>query len=728
MPFPEGVPSVPVRYTVTSPTGGGPGGGTIQLMPSVPAIRIPGADGVFTGSGTYQLANGEMLDADGEPVRLLPNNIPGANPTTWSWLAIEAINGAQPRHFYFTLDADQGEVDLGAIQQLAPDLAEYVAVPGASAYDAWLAAGNTGTEEEFLASLVGPPGDIAAAIEYTDDTVTQALAAEVARADTAYDPAGAADAARDTAISAAAGDATAKASNAQTAAINAAAADAATKASSAQAAAIDAASTDAASKAATAQSAAVAAAAISAATLYLPNAIQAVDAYLAGATPSTPRFFAHRGRGMVGPEHVMTGYRASAAQGFPLEVSVGRDASGQLWCLHDDTLDRTTNRTGLLSSYTTEEVAQQVRTNERARVGPGWAEQPLVPLREVLDEFLGKTIIFLEPKGNDAVVPCQALLDTFYPHAPRSVIWKCHIGTASLPWAKAPQRGYRTWVYLDAGTSDATMDSKDSMVDYWGVSTTFTDLRIQQVVARGKPVFSWPVYRRSQVARLAGLGVVGMMASDPKYVSTSTPQRTFSRWELGVKETGGTPTLDYDPVYALKYEEGADAGWVSINALPNQSYGLGTYSPVQGSAAGYRIVFDMKHKVLPGATIHGGYYFGKASDDVYRFSTANATGGYHVVMRGNGDMQLYRHTAGVTAGTQIGSTIATSTPVADTAMSFRVDVTPTTVELRRTDGAGWTTGPIADTTYRGGYHGLSNGSITDLATRPFWRGLVISQL
>ncbi|NEE46303.1 glycerophosphodiester phosphodiesterase, partial [Streptomyces sp. SID8455] len=104
------------------------------------------------------------------------------------------------------------------------------------------------------------------------------------------------------------------------------------------------------------------------------------------------------------------------------------------------------------------------------------------------------------------------------------------------------------------------------------------------------------------------------------------------------------------------------------------------------------------------------------------------TGGYHVVMRASGDMQLYRHTAGVTTGTQIGSTIATTPPVADTAMSFQINVTPTTVELRRTDSTGWTTGAIADTTYRGGYHGLSNGSITDLNTRPYWRNLVITQL
>lgn len=462
---------------------------------------------------------------------------------------------------------------------------------------------------------------------------------------------------------------------------------------------------------------------------YLPNAIQTADEYFATATPASPRFFAHRGGGMVRPEHTMVGYRASAAQGFPLEVSVNVDASGELWCIHDTTMDRTTYKTGNVNSYMSEEIGQAVLTNGRVMLGPGWTDQPMVPLRQVLDEFLGKVVIFLEPKGNDAVVPCQTLLDTYYPHAPRSVIWKAHVGTLSLPWAKA--RGYRTWVYLDSGTSDATMDAKDAggiTVDYWGVSTTFTDLRIQQVVARGKPVFAWPVYRRSQVARLTGLGVVGMMSSDPRYVSTALPQRTASRWDLQIKESGGTPALDYDNAYALAFAPPPDVGWVSVNALPSQSYGLGTYSPIVASASGYRIAFDMKYKTLPASTVHGGYYFGKASDDVYRFGTANTSGGYHLVMRASGDMQLYRHTAGSTAGTQIGSTIATTAPAADTAMSFQIDVTPTTVQVRRTDGAGWTTGAIADTTYRGGYHGLSNGSITDLATRPYWRNLVITQL
>ncbi|MFI6140291.1 glycerophosphodiester phosphodiesterase [Streptomyces griseus] len=748
MSFPDGLPTTLVSYEAANPAGGGPAQGTVTFELTVDAISLTDTGLVYTGSGTYGFnAEGQLVDDTGTPgVRLIPNDLPYANPQNSRWLVTDRIAGAPVRSYYISLSVDQPEADLGKIQQMDAGQPEYTAVigpKGLSAYEQWLAEGNTGTEEDFLASLVGPPGSEANAQAYTDT----ALTAEIARADAAYDPAGAATAARAAAISAAASDATSKANSAQAAAISAASADATAKANAAQSAAIAAAATDATGKAASAQSAAisaassdattkagnaqaaaVSAAATSAAALYLPSAVQTVDAYLTGATPSSPRFFAHRGGGMVRPEHTLASYRASAAQGFPLEVSVNVDASGELWCIHDTTMDRTTNRTGNVNTFTTEEISQQTLTVSKPLLGAGWTEQPLVPLRQVLDEFLGKVVIFLEAKGNDAVVPTQTLLSTYYPHAPRSVIWKAHIGTASLPWAKDPTRNYRTWVYLDDGTADAAITPKDQYIDYFGVSTTMADARVTQIVARGKPVFSWPVYRRSQVARLTGLGVVGMMSSDPRYVSTNLPQRTASRWDLQIKEPGGTPPLDYDSTYALAFAPSPDVGWVSINALPNQSYGLGTYSPIQGSATGYRIAFDMKYKTLPAATVHGGYYFGKTTDDAYRFSQSNASGGYHMVMRASGDMQLYRHTAGSTTGTQIGSTITTTAPTADTAMSFQINVTPTTVELRRTDSTGWTTGAIADTTYRGGYHGLSNGSVTDLNTRPYWRNLVITQL
>ncbi|MGC4925517.1 glycerophosphodiester phosphodiesterase [Streptomyces sp. DT117] len=703
MPFPEGVPSVPVRYSITSPAGGGPGEGTLQLMPTVPAIRIPGHEGVLSGGGTYQFVDGQLVDGEGERARLLPTNVDGANPAVWAWLGIESVNGAQPRHFYFAVDADAEEVDLGAVQQLAPDLAQYLAVPGESAYDAWRRAGNDGDVGAFLASLVGPPGDTTAANDYTDEQLGQALTTEVARANTAYDPAGAA-------------------STAQSAAIAAASSDAASKAASAQVAAISTASSDAAAKASAAQSNAVAAAATAAASLYLPKALLTVDSFMAQAGT---KVFGHRGAGMVCPEHTEVSYDYAISHGIQaMELSVNVDSEGQLWCLHDLTLDRTTYSTGALNTYPSTGVANRVLTNGRVLHGQGWTDQPMVPLRKMLDKYLGRVVLFLEPKGNDAVVPLQTLLATSYPHAAASVIWKAHVGT-SFTWPKT--NGFRTWCYVDDASSDAVLDGKDAQVDYWGVSTSMSSARRQQIVARGKPVFSWPVYRRSQRTALEADGIVGLMSSDPVYVRGTTAQATASRWDQQVKESGGTPMSDYTEAAALKFSE--TDGWVSINRSRG-TYGLGRYCPIAPGAGGYRIQIEMKYDQLSGdLAVHGGLYLGKNSDDVYEFSTLNTTPGYHLILRQNGVLRLYRHLTTQTGGVAIGAgDIATDAVVASQSMTIQVDVTPTTIEARRLGNAAWTTGPIADTTHRGGYFGLSNGSITDTAVRPFWRNLAITQL
>lgn len=599
------------------------------------------------------------LDDEGRFEIDLPRPGPDLLPEGWTLEVDEELQGSPRSVYEVELPADRDSVDLRELAPVPVGGGPYLRVPGPPGAPGEKgdpgAPGQPGPPGE-----PGPPGSEADAQAYTDT----AVAAEQARADEAYEPAGAADEAVQTAATSAAG-------------------------------------------------------------LYLPSALVTWDSYMAGASPASPRFFGHRGGGMVRPEHTLIGYRAAAAQGFAPEVSVVCDGQGEAWCLHDATLDRTTNRTGALNTYTTEEIAQQVRTNARTLLGRGWEEQPLVPLRQVLDEFLGRIPILLEAKTNDSVVPVQQLLDRYYPHAYRSVVWKCHVGTLSLPWAKNRAHPFPTWVYLDPDTSDAAMDAKAPYADAWGVSTTFTDAKISQVVGRGRPVYAWPVYRRSQVARLTGLGVVGIMSSDPRYCSTNQPMRTVDRWALGIKEPGGLPALDYDPVYALQFGEGADAGWVSLPVLPQQSYGLGAYAPLQGS---YRIAFDMKYKVVPAANTHGGYYFGRPNDTAYRFSTANEVGGYHVVMRGSGAMELYRHTGGTATGTRISAVIGTAAPVADTAMHFEILVTPSTVELRRTDGSGWTTGPIADTEHRGGYHGLSNGSTDSLPARPWWRSLTTAAL
>ncbi|MFI2354683.1 glycerophosphodiester phosphodiesterase family protein [Streptomyces anulatus] len=673
MALPDDLPTVTLTGTYTHPDGS-PMKGSVSVTPT-PGKVVSASTGL-----TIQGRAKAKFDGNGQAtLTVLATDAPGINPEGFTYEVTIAFPDATGDTFHIELPATAPNVQLPAITPAAPSDGDYVVVTGPEG-----PAGPTGPAGDD--GEPGPPGadgSNADAEQYTDN----ALTAEVQRANAAYDPAGAATAAQTAAINTAAGDAAAKASNAQAEAVGTAAS--------------------------------------SAAALYLPKALLTVDALMA---QSGTKIFGHRGAGMVAPEHTEAAYDYAIAHGVQaMELSVNVDSEGQLWCLHDLTLDRTTYNTGSLNTYPSTGVAQRVLTNGRVLLGQGWTDQPMVPLRRMLDKYLGKVVLFLEPKGNDAVVPLQNLLAASYPHAPASVIWKAHVGT-SFVWPK--QQGYRTWCYVDDGSSNAVLDGKDSLVDYWGVSTSMSSTRRKEIVQRpgGKPVFSWPVYRRSQRAALEADGVVGLMSSDPVYVRGTTAQATASRWDQQVKESGGTPQADYNVDAALKFSE-VD-GWVSINRARG-TYGLGRYCPIAPGAGGYRIQIEMKYDQINTGdlNVHGGLYFGKTSDDAYEFNTINPSAGYHLILRHNGILRLYRHVTTQTGGIQLGAgDVGTDAPVAGQSMTIQIDVAPTTIEARRLGNAAWTTGPIADASYRGGYFGLSNGSISDTAARPFWRNLNITQL
>lgn len=158
MPFPSGLPTTLLTYTATNPAGGGPAQGTVEFVPAVDAIAVPDYGRVFTGRGTYYFdSQGRLVDGVQVGVRLLPNDVPGSNPTDWVWLVTERITGAPVRSYYIKLSTAQAEVDLATIQQVDPARATYVAVPGPPGADG--APGATGaTGATGPAGPQGAPG------------------------------------------------------------------------------------------------------------------------------------------------------------------------------------------------------------------------------------------------------------------------------------------------------------------------------------------------------------------------------------------------------------------------------------------------------------------------------------------------------------------------------------------------------------------------------------------
>ena len=71
-----------------------------------------------------------------------------------------------------------------------------------------------------------------------------------------------------------------------------------------------------------------------------------------------PKLVAHRGGGKLAPENTMAGMRAAHEHGFTaVEFDVKLSVDGVALLMHDDTLARTTNGTGLFREYTATQLA-----------------------------------------------------------------------------------------------------------------------------------------------------------------------------------------------------------------------------------------------------------------------------------------------------------------------------------------------------------------------------------
>jgi glycerophosphoryl diester phosphodiesterase len=216
-----------------------------------------------------------------------------------------------------------------------------------------------------------------------------------------------------------------------------------------------------------------------------------------------------------------------------------------------------------------------------------------------------------------------------------------------------------------------------------------------------------------------------MMTPSPTYIKKTAQMYKKDTWASQIKVPGEIGLEHYGVNSALRYNIDGSA---YFDYMDRASYVLGGQSFPTFPTNGYRISFDMKFQATPAATLHAGIAFGKLSDDLFRQSVANASGGYHLAIRGSGTIDLLTHAPGVANGTIIASGTSGAAVPANTWMTFQVDVTPTQVIVRRTDITPGVTITANNTTYRGGYVHLTAGTVTDVNQKPYWRNFSVTPL
>lgn len=112
-----------------------------------------------------------------------------------------------------------------------------------------------------------------------------------------------------------------------------------------------------------------------------------------------PLVCAHRGRSGVAPENTMAAFEAAIEIGADfLELDVRRSADGEIVCMHDATVDRTTDGSGAVAELSLAELrALDAGSWKNAR----YAGERIPLLSEVLDRIAPRMVVDIEIKQRE---------------------------------------------------------------------------------------------------------------------------------------------------------------------------------------------------------------------------------------------------------------------------------------------------------------------------------------
>lgn len=231
------------------------------------------------------------------------------------------------------------------------------------------------------------------------------------------------------------------------------------------------------------------------------------------------RIIAHRGASAVAPENTLAALRAglhAGAQGA--EIDVRLTADDEVVLLHDATLDRTTNRSGLLRRYTAGALAG---ADAGAWRGAAWRGEPIPRLADLLAEWPRERRLFIELKDGPELLPplARVLRDR--------VGWDLVVLAFDGDLLRASQRLMPGWPHV------RNVEAPPMAAERWfaervaearaagwaglsfGVASGWAadwPSRLRQV---GLGCATWTVDEAAQAGRLCADGVDDLMTNDP---------------------------------------------------------------------------------------------------------------------------------------------------------------------------------------------------------------------
>lgn len=227
-----------------------------------------------------------------------------------------------------------------------------------------------------------------------------------------------------------------------------------------------------------------------------------------------PLAIAHRGGATDGTENSLAAFRRAVALGYRyLETDVHVTADGVLVALHDDRLDRTTDRSGAIAALEWAEVA-------KARIG---GREPVPRFADLLEELSGARLV-VDPKADAAVEPLitavrdagaqeRVCIGSFEHHRLRAVRRALpHVCTSMSPREVRLLRA-AAWGLLPARA--VPRSAQIVQVPEWHEDVHLVEPDLIGLAHRlGLQVHVWTVNDRNRMEALLDLGVDGLITDE----------------------------------------------------------------------------------------------------------------------------------------------------------------------------------------------------------------------
>lgn len=243
-------------------------------------------------------------------------------------------------------------------------------------------------------------------------------------------------------------------------------------------------------------------------------------------TCAQPILTGHRGAAGLAPENTLASVRKALELGVDrVEVDVQQTKDGVVICMHDRTLDRTTDMQGQVRTGNWAELQQA-----KANVGfeKEFPDERIPTLEEVMREVKGKAELVIEIKDGNSYYPgiedrVAALIKKydawgwapvhtfndealFHLHTKHPKVRLQKLFVVKVPWLP---------VMLDFGLHWGRLEDYP-FVEAFSVHRAFvTEDVIGRARAMGKKVHVWTVNNPDQAAELIDMGVDGIISDRP---------------------------------------------------------------------------------------------------------------------------------------------------------------------------------------------------------------------